>query len=83
MKTHKLVLRKTALAAAVVLLVGGVPTMDSSTLGGIGYGWMSSAYAGEGGSSKGSGGKMGAMGEGRGGQGAKGAGGPGHRGASP
>jgi len=79
MKTSSLVLRKTALAAAVVLLVGGVSTMDSFTLGGTGsYAWMSSAYAAQG--SGGGGGQKGAMGEGRGGQGGEAAGGQGQRG---
>ena len=80
MKTRNTILRKTALAAAVVLLVGGVSTMNDPILSGTGYGWISSAYAAEDGGGKGSGGHQGAMGEGRGGQGAKGAGGQGHRG---
>lgn len=70
MKTRNHVLRKTALAAAVVLLVGGVSTTDSFTLGGTGsYAWVSSAYAAESGSG---GGQKGAMGENRGGQGGQG-----------
>lgn len=82
MKTRNTVFRKTALAAAVVLLVGGVSTMDGSIMpGGTTYSWISSAYAGDDGGGKGgAGGHKGAMGEGRGGEGAKGAGGPGYRG---
>jgi len=80
MKSRNYMLRKTALAAAVMLLVGGVSYVGSFTSSETGsFSVMSSAYAAEEGSG-GNGGHKGAMGEGRGGQGGKGAGTQGHRG---
>lgn len=82
MKSRNHMLRKTALAAAVTLLVGGVSFLGGFTSSETGsFSMMSSAYADEGGAGGGgSGGHKGAMGEGRGGQGGKGAGGQGHKG---
>jgi hypothetical protein len=78
MNTQTRLLRKTALAAAVAIVVSGVASVGDFT--GLETGmspFVSTAYAGEGGSGNG---QKGAMGEGRGGQGARGAGGQGHKG---
>ena len=78
MNTQTKLLRKTALAAAVAIVVSGVASVGD--FAGLETGmspFVSTAYAGDNGSG---GGQKGAMGEGRGGQGAKGAGGAGHRG---
>lgn len=81
MKTQTLLLRKTALAAAVALVIGGFASLDYPVGTEIGMSsFISSAYAGDGSSG---GGHKGAMGEnrgGQGGQGAQGAGGQGNRG---
>jgi hypothetical protein len=73
MKIQTRLLRKTALAAAVTLVIGGVASMSSFM--GIETGMssiVSTAYAAQGDSA--GGGHKGAMGEGRGGQGGQGAG---------
>ena len=78
MKIQTRLLRKTALAAAVTLMVGGVASV--SNFMGIETGvssLVSTAYAAQGDSA---GGGQGAMGAGRGGQGGQGAGGQGQRG---
>jgi len=78
MKIQTRLLRKTALAAAVTLMVGGVASV--SNFMGIEAGMssiISTAYAAQGDSA---GGGQGAMGAGRGGQGGQGAGGQGQRG---
>lgn len=82
MKTRNHITRKTALAAAVMLVLGGVATMSSFTSSETGsFSLMSYAYADEdGGGHEGVGGHKGAMGSGRGGQGIRGEGGPGYRG---
>lgn len=78
MKTRSNIFNRTALAAAVVVAVGGMLTFDvpTGTQGGMSA-LVSSAYAAEDGSG---GGKKGAMGENRGGQGGQGAGSQGYRG---
>lgn len=78
MKTQNQLLRKTALAAAVAIVVGGVGSVGG--FAGLEAGMstiISSAYAGDGSSG---GGHKGAMGENRGGQGGRGAGSQGHKG---
>jgi len=78
MKTQTQLLRKTALAAAVAIVVSGVGSVGG--FAGLETGMssiISSAYAGDGGSG---GGQKGAMGENRGGQGGHGAGSQGHKG---
>ena len=79
MNTQTRLLRKTALAAAVAIVVSGVASVGD--FAGLETGmspFVSTAYAaGDGGSG---GGQKGAMGESRGGQGGKGAGGQGHKG---
>jgi hypothetical protein len=78
MKIQTRLLRKTALAAAVTLMVGGVASVSNFV--GIETGVssiVSTAYAAQGDSA---GGGQGAMGAGRGGQGGQGAGGQGQRG---
>jgi hypothetical protein len=79
MNTQTRLLRKTALAAAVAIVVSGVASVGD--FAGLETGmspFVSTAYAaGDGGSG---GGQKGAMGENRGGQGGKGAGGQGHKG---
>ena len=78
MKTRTYLLRKTAIAAAVTLLIGGVVSLNNFE--GVQTGMssiVSTAYAAQGESG---GGHMGAAGENRGGQGGKGAGGQGERG---
>lgn len=72
MNTQTRLLRKTALAAAVTLLIGGVASLNNFEVVQTGMSSIvSSAYAAQGDSG---GGHKGAMGEGRGGQGGKGAG---------
>lgn len=78
MNTQTRLLRKTALAAAVAIVVSGVGSVGG--FAGLETGMspiISTAYAGDGSSG---GGHKGAMGENRGGQGGRGAGSQGHKG---
>lgn len=78
MNTQTRLLRKTVLAAAVAIVVSGVASVGD--FAGLETGmspFVSTAYAGDGGSGNG---QKGAMGGGRGGQGARGAGGQGQKG---
>ena len=78
MNTQTRLLRKTALAAAVTIVVSGVALVGD--FAGLETGmspFVSTAYAGDNGPG---GGQKGAMGENRGGEGGRGAGGQGHKG---
>jgi len=75
MNTQIRVLKRTALAVAITMVIGGVASLDRSIETETGMSsFISAAYAGDGGSG---GGQKGAMGAGRGGQGGQGAGGQG------